>query len=61
MGGVQCAAHAQDLLDVGATLVAVGTESFREPLVGGADSAWADRRFDLSDPCDWLCGQMSGG
>lgn len=34
MGGVQCAAHAQDLLDVGARLVAVGTESFREPLAG---------------------------
>jgi dihydroorotate dehydrogenase (NAD+) catalytic subunit len=34
MGGVQCAGHAQDLLDAGATLVAVGTESFREPLVG---------------------------
>ncbi len=34
MGGVQCAAHAQDLLDAGATLVAVGTESFREPLAG---------------------------
>jgi dihydroorotate dehydrogenase (NAD+) catalytic subunit len=34
IGGVQCAAHARDLLDVGATLVAVGTESFREPLVG---------------------------
>lgn len=34
MGGVQCAAHARDLLDVGATLVAVGTESFREPLAG---------------------------
>lgn len=34
MGGVQCAAHARDLLDVGATLVGVGTESFREPLVG---------------------------
>jgi dihydroorotate dehydrogenase (NAD+) catalytic subunit len=34
MGGVQCAAHARDLLEVGATLVAVGTESFREPLVG---------------------------
>jgi dihydroorotate dehydrogenase (NAD+) catalytic subunit len=34
MGGVQNAAHAQDLLDVGATLVAVGTESFRDPLVG---------------------------
>lgn len=34
MGGVQSAAHAQDLLDVGATLVAVGTESFRDPAVG---------------------------
>jgi dihydroorotate dehydrogenase (NAD+) catalytic subunit len=34
MGGVQTAAHARDLLDAGATLVAVGTESFRDPLVG---------------------------
>jgi dihydroorotate dehydrogenase (NAD+) catalytic subunit len=34
MGGVQSRAHAQDLLDAGATLVAVGTESFRDPLVG---------------------------
>jgi len=34
MGGVQCAAHARDLLDVGATLVAIGTESFRDPLAG---------------------------
>ncbi len=32
MGGVQSAAHAQDLLDVGASLVAVGTESFRDPV-----------------------------
>jgi len=31
MGGVQCAGHARDLLDVGATLVAVGSESFRDP------------------------------
>jgi dihydroorotate dehydrogenase (NAD+) catalytic subunit len=31
MGGVQTAMHARDLLDVGATLVAVGTESFRDP------------------------------
>jgi dihydroorotate dehydrogenase (NAD+) catalytic subunit len=31
MGGVQSARHARDLLDVGATLVAVGTESFRDP------------------------------
>jgi dihydroorotate dehydrogenase (NAD+) catalytic subunit len=31
MGGVQTASHARDLLDVGASLVAVGTESFRDP------------------------------
>jgi dihydroorotate dehydrogenase (NAD+) catalytic subunit len=31
MGGVQNGAHARDLLDVGAQLVAVGTESFRDP------------------------------
>jgi dihydroorotate dehydrogenase (NAD+) catalytic subunit len=34
MGGVQCAAHARDLIDVGAMLVAVGTESFRDPAAG---------------------------
>src|SRR5262249_61630540 len=34
MGGVQNAGHARDLMDVGATLVAVGTESFRDPAVG---------------------------
>jgi dihydroorotate dehydrogenase (NAD+) catalytic subunit len=34
MGGVQSGAHAKDLIDVGATLVAVGTESFREPAAG---------------------------
>jgi dihydroorotate dehydrogenase (NAD+) catalytic subunit len=31
MGGVQRAAHARDLLDAGAALVAVGTETFRDP------------------------------
>jgi dihydroorotate dehydrogenase (NAD+) catalytic subunit len=31
MGGVQSAAHARQFLDVGARLVAVGTESFRDP------------------------------
>lgn len=31
MGGVQHASHARDLLDAGATLVAVGTETFRDP------------------------------
>ena len=34
MGGVQSAAHARELIDVGATLVAVGTESFRDPAAG---------------------------
>jgi dihydroorotate dehydrogenase (NAD+) catalytic subunit len=31
MGGVESAAHARDMLDAGATLVAVGTASFRDP------------------------------
>ncbi len=35
MGGVQSAAHARDLIDVGASLVAVGTESFRDPAAAG--------------------------
>ena len=32
MGGVQSPSHARDLIDAGATLVAVGTETFRDPL-----------------------------
>jgi dihydroorotate dehydrogenase (NAD+) catalytic subunit len=35
MGGVQTAAHARDLIDVGATLVAVGTASFCDPAAAG--------------------------
>jgi len=34
MGGVQTGAHARELLEVGASLVAVGTESFRDPSAG---------------------------
>jgi dihydroorotate dehydrogenase (NAD+) catalytic subunit len=34
MGGVQSASDARQLIDVGATLVAVGTESFRDPAAG---------------------------
>jgi dihydroorotate dehydrogenase (NAD+) catalytic subunit len=34
MGGVQTGRHAHDLRQAGATLVAVGTESFRDPLAG---------------------------
>jgi dihydroorotate dehydrogenase (NAD+) catalytic subunit len=39
MGGVQTAAHARDLLDAGARIVAVGTESFRDPAVGSRIAA----------------------
>jgi dihydroorotate dehydrogenase (NAD+) catalytic subunit len=34
MGGVQTGRHAADLLDAGAKLVAIGTESFRDPAAG---------------------------
>ncbi len=36
MGGVQRTAHARDLIEAGAGLVAVGSESFRDPMVAGA-------------------------
>ena len=39
MGGVQVGRHARDLLDAGATVVAVGTESFRDPLAGSRIAA----------------------
>jgi dihydroorotate dehydrogenase (NAD+) catalytic subunit len=34
MGGVQTGRHAAQLLEAGATLVAIGTESFRDPAAG---------------------------
>jgi dihydroorotate dehydrogenase (NAD+) catalytic subunit len=34
MGGIQSGRHARDLLHAGADVVAVGTESFRDPLAG---------------------------
>ncbi len=34
MGGVQAGRHVRDLMGAGADLVAVGTESFRDPLAG---------------------------
>ena len=34
MGGVACGRHANDLISVGARLVAVGTENFRDPGAG---------------------------
>ena len=39
MGGIQTAAHAAELLAAGATLVAVGTESFRDPLAAARIAA----------------------
>ncbi len=39
MGGVQTGADALDLMRVGATLVAVGTESFRDPAAAGRIAA----------------------
>jgi dihydroorotate dehydrogenase (NAD+) catalytic subunit len=39
MGGIETGAHARDFLEVGATLVAVGTESFRDPAAGARIAA----------------------
>ena len=43
MGGVQTGRHANDLRQAGADLVAVGTESFRDPLAGARIAAEASR------------------
>jgi dihydroorotate dehydrogenase (NAD+) catalytic subunit len=49
MGGVSSGRHAVDLLNAGARLVAVGTESFRDPMAGSrvaAEVATLTRRPD---------------
>jgi dihydroorotate dehydrogenase (NAD+) catalytic subunit len=43
MGGVQTGRHANDLRQAGADLVAVGTESFRDPMAGARIAAEASR------------------
>jgi dihydroorotate dehydrogenase (NAD+) catalytic subunit len=43
MGGVQTVAHARELLAVGAQLVAVGSESFRDPAVAARIAVQLDR------------------
>jgi len=53
MGGVQSGLHAAQMLDAGATLVAVGTESFRDPAAGTRISRELDDLFAKS-------GQESG-
>ena len=45
MGGVACGRDARDLLDAGATLVAIGTESFRDPGAGGRIAAELEPTF----------------
>jgi dihydroorotate dehydrogenase (NAD+) catalytic subunit len=48
MGGVQTGRHAQDLSTVGADVIGVGTESFRDPLAGAriaAEVSSADKAF----------------
>jgi dihydroorotate dehydrogenase len=47
MGGVQSGRHAQDLMQAGADLVAVGTESFRDP---GAGARIAEELANSGDP-----------
>ena len=48
MGGVQTGLHAASMLDVGATLVAVGTENFRDPAAGTRISRELDNLFAKS-------------
>jgi dihydroorotate dehydrogenase (NAD+) catalytic subunit len=51
MGGVQRGRHALDLLDAGADVVAVGTESFRDPLAGlRVTTELADLRTPVGPP-----------
>jgi dihydroorotate dehydrogenase (NAD+) catalytic subunit len=45
MGGVQTGRHAAHMLEAGATLVAVGTESFRDPAAGTRISRELDDLF----------------
>jgi dihydroorotate dehydrogenase (NAD+) catalytic subunit len=48
MGGVQSGLHAAHMLDAGATLVGVGTESFRDPAAGTRISRELDDLFAKS-------------
>ena len=48
MGGVATGKHAQDLMRAGATIVAVGTESFRDPAAG---ARVARELAALQNPC----------
>ena len=45
MGGVASGRDARELLDAGATLVAIGTESFRDPAAGAGSRVELERGF----------------
>jgi dihydroorotate dehydrogenase (NAD+) catalytic subunit len=48
MGGVSCGEDAVEMLAAGATLVAVGTENFRDPRAGGRIAAEVSEQFSNS-------------
>jgi len=50
MGGVSHGRHAADLIRAGAALVAVGTESFRDPAAGARIAAELDRQRSQPPP-----------
>ena len=50
MGGIASGAHASDFLAAGATCVAVGTESFRDPAAGRRVAAELARATGPSPP-----------
>ena len=57
MGGVQSGRDAHDLIAVGATLVAVGTESFRDPAAGARIASELEpRRLNTKIP---VCGSRA--
>ena len=60
MGGVQSARHARDLLDAGADLVGVGTESFRDPRAGARIAAGLPRMHANSGMIDEPSGARAG-
>jgi dihydroorotate dehydrogenase (NAD+) catalytic subunit len=53
MGGVSHGRHAADLIRAGASLVAVGTESFRDPAAGARIAAELDLAGAAPHPLGW--------
>jgi dihydroorotate dehydrogenase (NAD+) catalytic subunit len=60
MGGVSDGRHAADLIAAGASLVAVGTESFRDPAAGARIAAELDAAGAAPHPLGWGVVGLSG-